>query len=126
MGISSRPPREFSLTSAGTKRPGQVTFHFKVGHRPELLLSAVGGVAGFGYFLYRQHLDEAKLFKELFVEFNTRYDALNDNLNVILFGPSEGLLSPDEREYLFDYFNLCAEEYFFYRAGYIDCRVWES
>src|SRR5271167_357841 len=23
-GISSRPPREFSLTSAGTKRPGQV------------------------------------------------------------------------------------------------------
>src|SRR5277367_1552970 len=24
MGISSRPPREFSLTSAGTKRPGQV------------------------------------------------------------------------------------------------------
>jgi hypothetical protein len=24
IGISSRPPREFSLTSAGTKRPGQV------------------------------------------------------------------------------------------------------
>jgi hypothetical protein len=26
MGISSRPPREFSLTSAGTKRPGQVRY----------------------------------------------------------------------------------------------------
>src|SRR5271154_4470872 len=25
-GISSRPPREFSLTSAGTKKPGQVSF----------------------------------------------------------------------------------------------------
>jgi hypothetical protein len=25
MGISSHPPREFSLTSAGTKSPGQVT-----------------------------------------------------------------------------------------------------
>jgi hypothetical protein len=24
MGISSHPPREFSLTSAGTKSPGQV------------------------------------------------------------------------------------------------------
>jgi hypothetical protein len=24
-GISSRPPREFSLTSAGTKKPGQVS-----------------------------------------------------------------------------------------------------
>jgi hypothetical protein len=74
----------------------------------------------------RQHLDEAKLFKELFAEFNARYDALNDDLNTILFGPPEGLLSADEREYLFSYFNLCAEEYFFYRAGYIDRRVWES
>jgi hypothetical protein len=26
MGISSHPPREFSLTSAGTKSPGQVRF----------------------------------------------------------------------------------------------------
>src|SRR5271155_665982 len=28
MGISSHPPREFSLTSAGTKSPGQVTTKF--------------------------------------------------------------------------------------------------
>jgi hypothetical protein len=26
LGISSRPPREFSLTSAGTKKPGQVKY----------------------------------------------------------------------------------------------------
>ncbi len=50
---------------------------FAAGHRPELLASAIGGVAGFTYFLYRQHLDETKLFKELFAEFNHRYDALN-------------------------------------------------
>jgi hypothetical protein len=94
--------------------------------RPELLVSAIGGVAAFTYFLYRQHLDEARLFKELFAEFNARYDALNDDLNTILFGPPEGLLSAGEREHLFSYFNLCAEEYFFYTAGYIDRRVWES
>jgi hypothetical protein len=94
--------------------------------RPELLVSATGGVAAFTYFLYRQHLDEAKLFKELFAEFNARYDALNDELNTILFGSTEGSLSSDEREHLFSYFNLCAEEYFFYTAGYIDRRVWES
>jgi hypothetical protein len=99
---------------------------FPAVHRPELLVSAIGGVAGFTYFLYRQHLDEAKLFKELFAEFNARYDALNDDLNTILFGPSEGSLSADEREHLFSYFNLCAEEYLFYSAGYIDRRVWES
>jgi hypothetical protein len=99
---------------------------FAAGHRPELLVSAIGGFAGFTYFKYRQHLDETKLFKELFAEFNARYDALNDDLNAILFGPPDGLLSADEREHLFSYFNLCAEEYFFYKAGYIDRRVWES
>jgi hypothetical protein len=58
--------------------------------RQELLVSAIGGFAGLTYFLYRQHLDEAKLFKELFAEFNARYDALNDDLNTILFGPRRG------------------------------------
>jgi hypothetical protein len=99
---------------------------FPGGHRPELLISAIGGVAGFTYFIYRQHLDEAKLFKELFADFNSRYDLLNDDLTPILFGPPGGPLSPDERKHLFSYFNLCAEEYFFYKAGYIDQRVWES
>jgi hypothetical protein len=99
---------------------------FAAGHRPELLVSAIGGSAGFTYFLYRQHLDEAKLFKELFAEFNARYSALNDHLNTILFGPPEGSLSAEEREHLFRYFNLCAEEHFFYEAGYIDRCVWES
>ena len=99
---------------------------FPAVRQPGLLVSAIGGVAGFTYFLYRQHLDEAKLFKELFGEFNARYDALNNDLNAILFGPPGGSLSANEREHLFSYFNLCAEEYFFYKAGFIDRRVWES
>ena len=66
-------------------------FRFATGHRPELLLSGIGAIAGFTYFLYRQHLDETKLFKELFVEFNARYDKLNDNLNAILFGHEKAI-----------------------------------
>jgi hypothetical protein len=65
-------------------------FYFAAGHPPELLLSGLGALTGFFYFVYRQHLDETKLFKELFVEFNARYDKLNDGLNVILSGPREG------------------------------------
>jgi hypothetical protein len=103
-----------------------VWFRFAAGHRPELLMSAVGGVAGFTYFLYRKHVDETKLFKELFEEFNDRYDALNDGLNAVLFGSTEGLLSAVERDHIFKFFNRCAEEYFFYKAGYIDQSVWES
>lgn len=95
-------------------------------HKPELLVSGIGGIAGFTYFLYRQHLDEAKLFKDLFTDFNARYDALNDHLNAILFRPHEGALSAEEKDHLFSYFNICAEEYLFYKAGYIDRSVWES
>jgi hypothetical protein len=101
-------------------------YRLPVEHRPELSLSAIGVIAGFGYFLYGQHLNETKLFKELFVEFNARYDKLNDGLNRILVGPNAGELSESERELVFSYFSLCAEEYFFYRAGYIDESVWES
>jgi hypothetical protein len=84
-------------------------WRFAAGHRPELSLSSIGGIAGFTYFLYRQHLDETKLFKGLFAEFNARYDDLNDDLNTILFGPPEGPLSGHETQRLFSYFNLCAE-----------------
>ena len=100
--------------------------HFPSARRPEVLIFSIGAIGGFLYFLYQQHLNETKLFKELFVEFNRRYDMLKNDLNSILFGPSEGVLSAGEREKLFNYFNLCAEEYFFYKAGYIDHDVWRS
>jgi hypothetical protein len=101
-------------------------WRFDAAHRSELLATAIVGVASFTYFLYRQHLDEAKLFKELFTEFNLRYDTVNDDINAILIGPRDGALSAREKDRLFSYFNLCAEEYFFYKAGYIDRQVWES
>jgi hypothetical protein len=101
-------------------------FKFTAGQPPTLLISAIGGIIGVFYFLYHQHLDETKLFKELFTDFNSRYDALKIDLNAILFDPSEDVLSSFQREKVFNYFNLCAEEYFFYKAGYIDHDVWKS
>ena len=78
--------------------------------RSELLLPLGGAFAGFIYFLYRQHLDETKLLKELFVEFNAHYDERNERLNQIKDAPKAKQLEPDERKTLFDYFNLCSEE----------------
>lgn len=104
---------------------------FEKSHRdekshPELLLTGLGAIGGFAYFLYRQHLDETRLFKELFAEFNARYDKLNNDLNKILDGPEQGLPSTMERDTVFKYFNLCAEEYLFHKAGYIDKKVWNA
>jgi ABC-type iron transport system FetAB permease component len=34
------------------------------------------------YFVQKQKLEEIKLFKELFTEFNARYECLNENLRI--------------------------------------------
>ena len=99
---------------------------FGFAHGP-LLLSIVTAIAAFFYFLYKHHLDETRLFKELFTEFNRRYDRLNNRLNKIVRVDSKDELKEEERGVVFDYFNLCAEEYFFHNVHYIDeavCNAW--
>lgn len=88
------------------------------------ITSATAASAGFTHFLYLQHNHNTKIFIELFKEFNERYDSLNDELNKILL-TSESLESP-QIQTLYDYFNLCAEEYLFYKAGFIDENIWQS
>lgn len=91
----------------------------------ELYLPATGGIAGFVYFLYSQHNQDTQLFITLFKDFNARYDNMNEKLNAIVDRESSEL-SRDDEKVLFDYFNLCAEEYLFYKTGYIDRDVWCS
>ena len=64
------------------------------------------------------------MFKELFSEFNERYNELNDCLNQIR--SKDKIKGDDEAQILFDYFNLCGEEYFYYKQRYIPPEVWES
>jgi hypothetical protein len=92
----------------------------------DLLLGALTAIGGFFGFLYKQHLDQTRLFKELFVDFNRRYDRLNNDLNKIVGIHTQAELTPDERNTVFDYFNLCAEEHFFNEAHYIDQKVWNA
>jgi hypothetical protein len=92
----------------------------------QLLLALIGASGGFVGFLYSQHLQETQLFKQLFTEFNRRYDLMNEPLEAIRRRPDGEPLKPEEHRKLVDYFNLCAEEYLFYRSGYIDDDVWEA
>ena len=94
--------------------------------RAESFVSAIVVTAGFAYFLYAQHLQETKLFSDLFRQFNQRYDSLNAALNTILELPHNHLLTQAERQCLYDYFNLCAEEHMYFVAGYIDLQAWNS
>lgn len=92
----------------------------------EALIGLIGSWSGLGYFLYSRHLERTRFFKDLFTQFNERYDELNGPLDDIRRGDSRDELTDEERRMLVDYFNLCAEEYFFYRTGYVDSLVWQS
>jgi hypothetical protein len=92
----------------------------------EVLLTWIGGTFSFVFFVQRQALEELRLSKELFTELNRRYDNLNEALNRIAARDPAEELESHERDKLNDYFNLCAEEYLFYRQGYIYPEVWEA
>jgi hypothetical protein len=92
----------------------------------QAFLTIVGGLAAFFFFVQKQQLEETALFRELFREFNSRYDTMNEDLNRIITGSEENPLRKKEVAILFNYFNLCAEEYLYYVRGYTYPEVWES
>ncbi len=91
----------------------------------KVLLTVIGGLASFFFFIQKQALDEAHFIKELLVQFNARYDCMNGKLNAIVRRSGTDL-EPDDVMRLFDYFNSCGEEYLFYQRGYVYPEVWRS
>lgn len=70
-----------------------------------------------------------KFFKDLFKEFNSRFNTMNESLNAVRDGKDshsiDGKLQTKEAIIL-DYLNLCSEEYLWYSKGRIDYKVWEN
>jgi len=91
-----------------------------------LFVTVAGGLIGFFYFIQKQQLEELQLFKELFTDFNARYDRLNESLNRITLVDQQKALTQNEESTLNDYFNLCAEEFLFFKKGYIYEEVWRA
>ena len=97
------------------------------GHRQGLIATVIATAGGFAYFAQQQKLAEMRLFKDLFTEFNRRYDDLNDHLARISgrLKKGEQLEEADELK-VTEYFNLCAEEYLFQSEGYIHDEAWRT
>ncbi len=101
-----------------------LAYQFGGNDRVGLIGTAIAGTLGFCYFAQRQKLAETELFYKLFTGFNDRYDQLNGALAEI--AESSSLQTSEQRQTVVDYFNLCAEEYLFFKQGYIHDDVWHS
>lgn len=86
---------------------------------------AAGAFLSIIYFVQKQRLEEMRLFRDIFKECNARYDAMNEKLAEVC-DSNDAKLTPSETDLLVDYFNLCGEEYLYYRQGYIPPVVWEA
>ena len=95
-------------------------------------------IGGFGtgitlyYSLHTKKVADDQMMKDLFSDFNKRYWILNDSLYQIKdnYETLEKLtVAPNYSELknkINDYFNLCAEEYFWYCRKRIDKSIWKS
>jgi len=91
-----------------------------------LAITIVGSVFSFFFVIQKQASEDIRLFKELFVDFNKRYDMLNEKLNRIVDADPTSPLTEEEKDILNDYFNLCSEEYLYFKQGFILPEVWRS
>lgn len=103
-------------------------------------VKTVSLILGFVYFVQKQKTEDVKFFNKLFDEFNSRYDSYNETLNSIIddedksrgfnvynVDDSVDICKTSHRmKVLNDYFNLCAEEYFYYKKDVIYKDVWQS
>jgi hypothetical protein len=86
--------------------------------------TTLGAVLALCFIVQKQKLEELRLFRDLFTDFNHRYDDMNEELEDVHAGKQMG--DSNLRITLVDYFNLCAEEYLFYKEGFIHTLAWRS
>lgn len=88
------------------------------------ILSIVGFILGLIYFYQQHRLNIARLEFDLRKEFNSRFNTINDLLYDII--NSNGPLSPTEIKTLNDYLDLCSEEFYYYKKGYVHRDLWNT
>jgi hypothetical protein len=93
----------------------------------EFLGSAIASALGLSYFFLSNHLKEISLFKELFEKFNEAYGELDERLYTIRNEPDKTKgLSKEEVKTLYKYYNLCGEEYLYFKKCMIYPEVWDA
>lgn len=98
-----------------------------------LILGGIGLVITVYYSWHTKKIADEQMLKQLFTDFNERYDKLNDFLVLIenKYPTLDSLNQAKDADLLkqkvIDYFSLCAEEFFwYYHKKRIDPIIWAS
>lgn len=102
-----------------------------------IITTIIFGSLGIGitvyYSMHTKKLAHEQMMKQLFTEFNKRYNKLNDSLSIIEreYPTIEQLHDAEDsiklKQKVIDYFSLCAEEFFwYYHKKRIDSVIWKS
>jgi len=90
-----------------------------------IILGIVGIIVTWYHENQRKKLQHNRLLKDLFTEFNTRYNDLQDKLYELRDIEREKL-TPEQKENIYKYFDLCAEEYFWYKNKSLNDEIWKA
>src|SRR5690606_32708871 len=84
------------------------------------------------YYTHSKKIEQDRMMKELFTEFNQRYDKINNKLDKIssLSTDKWKKIKTEKKErytgVVIDFFNICAEEYHWHSEGRINGNIWAS
>lgn len=90
------------------------------------LLGLFGSIATLYLGALKQRLENDRIFYDLFLEMNKRYDQnFNDLINELKLN-NDKEINLQEKKIIIDYFNLCSEEYLWKSRGRIPNNVWKA
>lgn len=107
-----------------------ICLFFMTGERIEILGAIIATGISLSLGIRQYKTEDDKIFKELFFEFNSKYDEkFNDELEKIISNyesSNDYVLDSKQKMLIIDYLNLCAEEYLWKTKDRIPKKVWDS
>ncbi len=90
------------------------------------LVTLIGIIISIAFFTQKQKLEELREFRVLFSGFNKQYHKLEPDLDKLCNLDENSKFTDEQRAVVIRYFNLCAEEFLFYKKGLIYREVWRA
>lgn len=104
--------------------------YYLLKEKSEIPIAIIATGISISFGIRQSRIENDKIFKELFISFNKKYDQkFNNLLNEIVaknIENKEYKLTDTDLKLVIDYLNFCAEEYLWYSKGRIDESVWQS